>query len=232
MAKRILLIDNDDLTESIKTLNDIATKKNVAIECYPLLIGLPDGNDVVDKDGKIDINLVLGKFDKLYGTLRFHLIASDFKLNDEKIDGVEIIRRFNAVTNTQKASKILYSSELEEIVQKYLDDYKDEVKNFQESWLSFKTLIKLNILDFTKREIIEETIINYLDKISEQEDDFIVDELFSNPDLTFNPSIEIFENKPFKEIAERITSNDSQSVKFKKRLIQLAVSHFSFLKNE
>lgn len=232
MAKRILLIDNDDLTESIITLNDLARKKNIPIECYPLQVGLPDGNDVVDINGKIDFNLVLAKFNELYGNLRFHIMASDFKLNDDIIDGVEIIRRFNAIPNTIKTGKILYSSELEEIVQKYLDDYKNGTKNFQSSWTSFKTLIKLNILDFAKREVIEESILNYIQKISEQEDDFIVDELLANSDLEFNPSLEIYSDFKFKEIADKILTNDPSSLKFKKKLIQLSISHFGYLKNE
>ena len=64
MAKRLLIIDNDDLTESIEKINSISKKKNLNIECYPLLIGLPDGNDVVDENGKISQELVLKKFQK------------------------------------------------------------------------------------------------------------------------------------------------------------------------
>lgn len=232
MAKRLLIIDNDDLTESIEKINSISKKKNLNIECYPLLIGLPDGNDVVDENGKISQELVLKKFQEKYGTIRFHMIASDFKLNDENIDGVDIIRKFNNIRNTARASKILYSSELEEIVQKYLDDYKEEKKDFESSWASFKTLIKLNILDFIKREVIEENIINYIEKISEQEDDFILDELLDNSDLIFNPILEIYEGLTFAEIADKILANDSQSVKFKKKLIQLAISKIGYLKNE
>ena len=217
MAKRLLIIDNDDLTESIEKINTISKKKNLNIECYPLLIGLPDGNDVVDESGKISQELISKKFEEKYGNIRFHMIASDFKLNDERIDGVDIIRKFNNIKNTARASKILYSSELEEIVQKYLDDYKDEKKDFESSWANFKTLIKLNILDFTKREIIEESIINYIEKINDQEEDFVLDELLANSDLIFNPSIEIYEGLTFAEIAEKISANDSQSIKFKKK---------------
>ena len=34
------------------------------------------------------------------------------------------------------------------------------------------------------------------------------------------------------EIADKILANDSQSVKFKKKLIQLAISKIGYLKNE
>ena len=93
-------------------------------------------------------------------------------------------------------------------------------------------MIKLNILDFTKREIIEESIINYIEKINDQEEDFVLDELLANSDLIFNPSIEIYEGLTFAEIAEKISANDSQSIKFKKKLIQLAISNIKKKKNE
>lgn len=232
MTKRLLIIDNDDLTESIQTINDLAKKKNVKVECFPFHIGLPDGNDVINENGKIDFNLVLAKFKEKFGLMRFHMMASDFKLNDELIDGVEVLRRFQDLPNIKKANKILYSSELEEIVQKYLDDYKEGTKNFQDSWASFRTLIKLNIIDFSKREDIEKNIVNYIEKINEDDDDFILEELFSNSDLTFNPSMEIYEGLTFQEVAEKILNNDSQSENFKRKLIHLAISNISYLQNE
>ena len=232
MAKRLLIIDNEDLTETLSEIEHLAKEKGVAIQCFPFYVGLPDGNDVLDGNGKININLVKEKFHSEYGNYRFHLIASDFKLNDPTVDGVEILRQFNAINNTRTSKRILYSSELEEIVQEYLDGYKNNIKNFQDSWDSFRTLIKLEILDFSRRENIEKNIVDYISKINEQADDFILEELLGNKDLKFNPSIEIFGGLTFGEIAERISANDPSSLNFKKKIIQMTVSHLSYLENE
>lgn len=231
MSKNLLIIDNEDLTGTISEIEKLSRTKGISIECFPLYIGLPDGNDVINESGEIDIKLVKNKFNDKYGTIRFHMVASDFKLNDENIDGVEIIRQFNNITNTKKASKILYSSELIEIVQEYLDSYKKK-SDFDKSWNSFKTLIKLTILDFSKREDVEKNIVNFIEKISEQEDDFIIDQLLGNKDLRFNPSIEIYDGLSFNQIAEKISKNDPSSLTFKKKLIELAISHFGYLENE
>lgn len=231
MVKKLLLIDNEDQTETIKTINDLAKKKNFAIECHPFYIGLPAGGDVVGEDGKIIIKKVKEKYEQEFGSTRFHLIAFDFNLNDNDVDGVEIIRQFNSMPKTMKVKKILFSFELTEIVQGYLDEYKEK-ENYDKAWNSFKTLINLEILDFAKREDIEKKVVDYIQKIGDKEDDFIVDELLGNKDLLFNPVIEIYDGLNFEQIAEKILANDSLSMPFKRKLIQLAVSYFSMLENE
>lgn len=231
MAKKLLLVDNEDLSATIAEIEKKARTKNISISCFPLYIGLPDGNEVINESGAIDINLVKEKLANDYGTTKFDFVACDFKLNDLSIDGVELIRQFNSIRNTQKSDKILYSSELSEIVQEYLDTYKKD-GNFDPAWQNFKTLINLDILDFARRENMEDVILNLISKTSEKEDDFITEELLSNPELFFKPLIEVYDGLTFGQIVERINNNDSQSLKFKKKLIQLAISHFAQLENE
>lgn len=232
MAKNLLLIDNEDLTETINELDEHAKKKGIALNCYPLYIGLPDGNDVIDNEnGKIDLKLVKQKFEENYGAIRFHMVASDFNLSDDIIDGTSIIKHFNNISNTSKAKKILYSSELEEIVQGYLNDHKKEKKSFDETWDKFKTLIKIDIIDFAKREEIEAKIIAYIEKVEDDSNDFIVENLLENGDLQFKELLEIYKGTNLSDIAAKITSNDYQASNFKKKLIELAISEMIELKD-
>lgn len=230
MAKNLLIIDNEDLTETIQVLNEQAKKKGIALNCYPLYIGLPDGNSVVDEEGKINLKLIKEKFEKEYGTIRFHMVASDFKLNDELIDGTDIIKQFNNISNTLKAKKILYSSELEDIVQGYLNDHKKNKKTFDETWDKFKTLIKIAIIDFAKREEIEKKIIYNIQKVEDDNNDFILDNLLKNGDLEFKGLLEIYNGLSLNDIANRITNNDSQAIIFKKKLIELSIAELIELK--
>lgn len=232
MAKNLLLIDNEDLSETIYQLKEEAKKKSIDLDCFPLYIGLPDGNDVVDNSGKIDLKLVRKKFEDMYGMIRFHMVASDFKLNDEFIDGTDIIKQFNNITNTAKSKKILYSSELEEIVQGYLNDHKKNKKTFDETWDKFKTLIKIHIVDFAKREEMEKKIISSIEKIVDDNNDFIIENLLANGDLEFKGLIEIYQGLTLKEITSKLLENDSQANRFKKKLIELAVSELIELQNE
>ncbi|MGX7668875.1 hypothetical protein [Flavobacterium pedocola] len=233
MAKKLLLIDNEDLTESIATIEKLSRAKGFKVICHPLYVGLPDGNDVVDEEtGKIKMSLVYDKLKSLYGNTRFHLIASDFNLNDaEGVDGIKMLSSLDSQVNAKNAKRILYSSQLIDIVEDYLKIYKVD-GNFDGAWTKFKSLIRLNILDFLLRDDVEKHIVDKIEKIIEKEDDFIIEELLYNSDLTFNPSVEIYEGLTFEEIAGKILENDSQSINFKKKLIQLAISNISFLQNE
>ncbi|MDQ3192756.1 MAG: hypothetical protein M3Q58_14270 [Bacteroidota bacterium] len=233
MAKQLLIIDNDDQSDAIDKIKKIAKEKGVDINCLQFNVGLPDGNDVIDKDGRIDMELVRDSFESLYGSRRFHAIAFDFRLNEPVggIDGIKLLEYFNTLEKTKKAKKILYSSELTEIVEEYLNNYK-ATSNYEEAWSKFRTLINIEILGFHKKEEYEEKIVQYIGKINDTEEDFIVEELRSNKDLSFNPSIEIYEGLTFDEIGDRIESGDSQSLKFKRKLIELAFAHLAFLKNE
>jgi hypothetical protein len=232
MTKQLLIVDNDDQSEAIDKINSLVKDKQFKIECTQFNVGLPDGNDVVGENGRIDMRLVKEKYERDFGARRFHLIAFDFKLNEPEdgIDGVALIKSFNGYPKTTKAKKILYSSELTEIVQGYLDDYKAN-SNYEKVWDKFKTLINLEILDFCKREDYEKKIVGYIEKIVEKEDDFILDKLRGNKDLLFNPSIEIYQGMNFDQIADKIESNDFDSPKFRKNLIELAIANLSHLNN-
>ena len=233
MTKQLLIIDNDDQSEAIDTINKLAKTKPFTINCNQFNVGLPDGNDVVDGNGRIDMKLVREKYEDQFGNRKFHLIAFDFKLNEESdtgVDGVTLIQQFNAIGKTRRAKKLLYSSELTEIVHEYLDSYKVH-GDYEKSWMKFKTLINLEILDFCRREDYEKKLVSFIEKITDQDDDFIEEELRGNKDLFFNPSIETFEGSNFEAIADKIVDNDPEAIKFKRKLIQLGRAHVAVLKN-
>lgn len=235
MIKQLLIVDNDDQSEAIDKIKGLVRDKPFKIECTQFNVGLPDGNDVIGENGRIDMKLVREKYEREIGARRFHLIAFDFKLNEPEgvegeVDGVTLIKSFNGFPKTLKAKKILYSSELTEIVQGYLDDYKANA-HYETAWNKFKTLINLEILDFCKREDYENKIVGYIEKIIEKEDDFLLDKLRGNKDLIFIPAIEVYEGLSFDEIADKIELNDPEAIKFRKKLIELAISNLSHLKN-
>lgn len=230
MTKQLLIVDNEDQSDAIDKINSIVKNKPFSINCLQFNVGLPDGNDVISADGRIDMELVRKKYEKEFGFRRFHLIAFDFKLNDPNVDGVTIIKQFNAIGKTRKAKKILYSSELSEIVQDYLDGFRVNI-DYEDTWSKFKTLINIEILDFCKKEDYEAKAVSLIEKISEQEDDFILEELRAHRELFFNNAIEVFQDLSFDQIADKIENHDSEAVKFKRKLIQLAIAQLAQLKN-
>lgn len=231
MTRQLLIVDNDDQSEAIDKINKLAKAGAIDINCQQLLVGLPDGNDVIGDNGRIDISKVKAKFEREYGSRRFHLIVFDFKLNDPDgaVDGIELIRQFNALPKTTKAKKMLYSSELDEIVGQYLEEYKDEKSNFESSWLKFKTLINLDIVDFCKRDDYEGKVIEFIKKATESGEDYLLAALRANNDLKFNPAIEVFKGLTLDQIADKLELGHSLSENFKKQLIELAIAKFAIL---
>lgn len=227
MNYRLLIVDNDDQTEGIDEIQSLCKSKSFTIECHQFNVGLPDGRDVLDDEGKIDMKKVRLKFEKMYGRYRFHMIIFDFKLNDDFVDGLTIIKALQGFNITKKAKKMLYSSELDNIVQGYLDRYKDNDSSFDATWSKFKMLIKLDIIDFCKREVYENKVVEYIPKVIEDENDYIVDELRSHPDLKFNNSISTYRGHNLKEIGDLINKKDSSSDNFKRELIQMAIAEMA-----
>ncbi|WP_294670595.1 hypothetical protein [uncultured Fluviicola sp.] len=234
--KTLLIIDNDDQTEAIDKINSIAQRFNLGINCIQFNVGLPDGNDVVNEQGRIDLNLVMEKFEREYSSRRFHMIAFDFKLNEPEeeknfVDGVSLIKRFNSLHRLKNSKKILYSSELNEIVETYLNDYRD-TSDFESAWGKFKTLINLEIVDFCKREDYEEKVVEHIKKVHDQGDDFLIEELKGNGDLKLNAAVDVYEGLTLNQIAKKIEEDDNLSESFKKKILALTIAHLSHLDNE
>jgi hypothetical protein len=231
-TKRILLIDNDDQSNSLEKIHKLARHKNIAVECDQFNVGLPDGNDVII-EGRINLELIKQEYEKKFGNKTFHLVAFDFNLNDppgEGIDGVTLIQYFNQWGKVKNKRTLLYSAELTEIVGGYLKHYQDTT-DYEGTWRKFKTLIKSGILDFIIKDDYEKHVVDFIDKIHDTTEDFIVNELRGNNDLLFNPAIEPYSGLNFGEIADRVMGGDPQSTKFKRKLIELAIANFTTLNN-
>jgi hypothetical protein len=232
MSKQLLIVDNDDQSEAIDKIYSVAKAKGIDIECHQLNIGLPDGGDVVDDNGKIDLNLVRNKLQNLYGDRRFHMIAFDFKLNDPEdgVDGVRLISAFNGNIKTSKAKKILYSSELTEIVEGYLERYKEN-SSFEQAWGKFKTLININILEFCRREDYELKIVEFISKVPDDENDFLIDLLRGYGDLSFIPFDHNYEGYTLDQLADKLETGDDEAKKIRKNLIEFGVAKLISLPN-
>jgi hypothetical protein len=228
MKYQVLIIDNEDQEEGIIKITDLVKSKSFTTECHQFKVGLPDGRKMIDENGRIDMKLVNREFEKEFGSRRFHMILFDFNLNDPDVDGVSLIKTFNNRTSTKKAKKILYSAELEEVVQGYLDTYKNEGE-FENAWDKFKTLIKLEIIDFCKKEDYEAKAVEYMPKVDIVDNDYLIDELSSHSDLKFNDSVRNYSGRTLSEIALLIQEGDSGTNNFKKEIIHMAVSLLSDL---
>jgi len=121
MIKRsCLIIDNDDQTEEIKQLVRDARHQGIDLDCRQFDVGNTAFTEVLSL-GKIDIDKVEKEAKKRYNNLVFDIIAFDYELDDEDINGVELLRNFNNRRLFRYTPKLVYSGVLDQVLRNIIE---------------------------------------------------------------------------------------------------------------
>ena len=225
MVKECLLVDNDDQTSLIESLHRVGKSKGLDIHCEQFNVGHPEHDELLTEN-RIDIEKVIAQFKRQYRK-NFNLAAFDWELGDDSIDGVELIRKFDADGLLKHTPKLLYSGVIDEILGKLLDDHKQGKSTKVPEKL--KTLIRLNLKGYHDREGFESEIVALLTKTDENLDLIIEAELRKYPEIRFNDNFgsEGFRGKTLEEIATLLDSDDLLRNKFKKEIIQQVIAYLT-----
>lgn len=224
MEKVCLLIDNVDQTSNIETIVREGKKKGLNIRCEQFNVGAPKRSDLL-VEGRIQIDRVLDSFKKEFGGQTFDIMAFDWDLNDALINGVELIKQFEAAGLRKSTPKFLYSGELKDEIKTLFDKYKKEELSYQRAWGQIRTLVEIDIVDFKDREEYELAIVNYLSKSIPNLEHAIIRELRKNHTLIFNNTHPAFKGKQLEEIAQILENDSPQGIKFALEIIERAVAH-------
>jgi len=228
--KKCLLIDNENQVANMETIVREGKKIGVPIKCFQFNVGSTSNPEFLT-DNKIDLNKVIEEFKKQYGGITFDLIAFDWSLDDDNVNGVDLIRCFQDNKLRRSTPKFLYSGELKDEMESILNQYKDGNIEFKKAWNQIKTLIEIDIVDFKDRGEYEIAIVNYLNNNKPNLETILVKELRNNSDLKFHGNFVKFEGMTFGDIASIVENNPDRSVAFKKELIELSLALLADLKN-
>ena len=230
MEKRCLIIDNDDQSATIEKLIRDAQKKGIQLNCEQFNIGSTSYDEVLT-NGRIDSEKVLKECKKNYRKRAYQLIAFDWDLSDTQYSGVEIIRLFNHNKLFEGVPKLLYSGVLDEHLATVIDEFKNEKKSRNDLIAYLKVLIRVDIVDFVKRDNYEQEILKTLLNQNETVDMIVEDELRKFPDARFRQQFvsSSFSGKRFSELADLLAENDQLATRFKKELIQQVINYISDL---
>ena len=227
MNKNCLIIDNTDQSATIERLISKGGKRGIIIDCDQFNVGSAE-DDALLSQGKIDIEKVVRKFRERYGEKAFHIVAIDWRLNDDDIDGVELIKNFTASHILKHIPKILYSGGLEQILTAKINEFK---KSQNQSALLFyiQTLIKNDFKDFVDRSEYEDDILKVLESMGESMDIIIEDELKKFPKLKFQNSFinRKFNGKSFAQLSDDLGSDDKLRNDFKREIIQQVIAYLT-----
>lgn len=228
MKKKVLIIDNEDQSEEIEQLIRDAGKKGIGLECEQFKVGSTEETGLLT-NGKIDLSKVIKAYKERYRGTTFNLVAFDWDLNDDNIDGIELLRCFTHNKIFRNTKKVLYSGLLEIKLSSMLDDFKDNKIKKDFILKRIKTLVNADIIGFVERENYDKFIISALEKMDDSIDFILEDELSKFPDLQFKGAIghPSFRCKTYSEIIEIITNNDHLRNDLKRELIQHSMAYMT-----
>lgn len=228
MKKRILIIDNEPQTEEIEKMIRDAHNVGIELECDQYNVGSTEETDLLDK-GFLNIEKVIQEYKKRYKGKSFSLIACDWDLNDDNIDGIELLRQFKAKNIWNNIPKMLYSGLLDEKLSEKLELYKSEKMPKDKLLSHIKLLINSDLRGFHKREDYDKHIISFLKDEEESLDIIVEDLLLKFPDFEFKGAWEhrSFSGKTFKEVADIISTDENLHKKFKRELIEECVAYLT-----
>jgi len=216
--KRFCLIIEDKaqkITYSIFEKN-IKDRTGIDLEIISIDPSLSEFQQETDTEIIIDKDKLTKELKKVLKR-RIDLVACDFDLSDDKINGLEVIRILKQLKPNKRI--FLFSGKLDKIVKSILgsNDPNEILKNI-------KTLLNSKISDFVDRgnELIEDAIIKNLRNYSlDEELNHILEE---NQHIEFKSGYPPFRGKKLNEILKEIDDDSIKSQEFKNEILRLVIS--------
>lgn len=221
MMKKCIIFDNEDQTEEIEKLIRDGRNKGVEIECEQFNVGSTELTEVLT-NGEIDISKVVAEFRNRYGSNTFHLAVFDWNLDDENVDGIELIRQLTHYKILKKTPKIVISGLLTTILN-------DIVKSEENRVEKLLTLINNDIRGYFDRTKYEQDIIRFFERNEETLDLILEEELQKFPSHIFENRFvnKNFNRKTFIEIVEFLEDHDQIRNDFKKEMIHQVMAYLT-----
>ena len=224
MKKYCLIIDNDNQSNEIETIERRGKVKVLDIECLQFNVGSPQRPDLLT-DNRIDIDKVISVFQEEFKGITFDLLAFDWDYSDENIDGIELIRHFQHNKIRRSTPKLLYSGLLKDEINNLLAKFKNEEITDKQLLDKFNTLIKVDIKDFVDRTDYENTIVSLLEKSETPFELIFEGGLRKYPDLKFQNAYPKFKGKTFSQIADIIQKDPNVGTEFKLEMLDQMIAY-------
>lgn len=240
--KTCLLIDNDKIDDVIERIKRRASREQIDLDIQQFNVGNEEEEELFSKDGDIDIQKVKEVFLERYGKKAFDIYAFDFQLDDENVNGVELIRQL--VQDKHNSVKIIYSGLIKDVVEKNListildchiqlanpklseERRKELSKKKKRAVNQIKVLVSKDVKEFVDREDIGDTIIKILRKQKINYPLIIESRLLEYQEFTFSNTYPPFEGLLLGAILERIKKNANQEgSQFISEIVDRAISH-------
>ena len=229
MDKTVLVIDDEDQQDDIKSLETLASRKGINLTCYQFNVGSQNEPDLLTA-GRIDVDKVKIAYKERFREkgIEFDMIVCDWGLSDDYIDGAELMRRLVRDCFSHKIPIILYSGLLKEKIEEQLDKIDKKKPETKEPVIKYiVSLIRSNYLDFVGREALKSSVVGHL-KDSEDLDIVLQTVLNKYPDNVIAVGHgHNLEGKTFADVASLIRTDDEVSCDFKRNVIEEVIQYLT-----
>lgn len=221
IQKYLVLIDEKPQLDTLTNIKNILRNDEIDLiyeEFNPTnyQLRLSDGNIIFDKDKFVQDISNLEYFKNLDS------IVCDYNLIKDVINGFEVIKIIKEINTTYKKQIILYSAQIKEVISNILTG-----STFEDQKNSLTSLINCNI-EFIKREGYDQEVIKNIKKEKEFDFEYELIKWFYKRDKDiFNYLFPKYQGKNFGEIAKELEGKTSDSVDFKKELIEQIIAYLS-----
>lgn len=231
--KRILVIDDNDMLDILKSIAKKAKSKNVEVDYDQLNVGGHIEPAVLDASNNLDIEKTKKLLRERFQNKHFDIVACDYDLSVQNIDGVELLRRIGRDCFHKRVRYIIYSGLLEDILREKIrigcdiDPEVSEIKPKDKLIKEIKQLVNSNYLAFVGREQLAETILNFL------KNDITIDDVFnelatSYPERRFAYNfVNGMEGKTLREVKDMILNDDNLRLEFMKGIFEQSILYFT-----
>lgn len=164
--KRILLIDDEDVSDVLRALARKAKAKNINLDFDQFNVGSQRLPELIASDGKLDISKVIQYYKNHYEKKYFDIVACDYQLSVENFDGPELLRQMGNICFANGQRFLIYSGLLESIIEEHVQKTCNvngkQIQVNQKLLKYIKHLVNAQYIGFVNREDLDDTILNHL----------------------------------------------------------------------
>lgn len=227
--RNLLIIDDEDQSEILKDIQNMAHQKGVNVRYLQYNVGSSEENNLFDSNGKLVKDKIIKRYKTLYSNENFDLIACDYDLGDEIIDGVEVLRSLEEYNVGRESAKMIYSGRLDKIVGAELENFRKGNSRQSEVEKHIRSLINMNLQGCWERgDEMKSQIVSYLVNHHNCSLDIIDIILSQSPDFKLHKDLcsGIFakiHGMSWAEVREKINSDPNLKEKLTEELIRYAM---------
>ena len=238
MIKRTcLIIDNEDQKEEIEQLVRDARHEGIELDCQQFEVGNTAYTQVLSL-GKIDLDKVEKEVKLRYKNLVFDIIAFDYELDDDEVNGVELLRYFNNRRLFKRTPKLVYSGVLDQVLRNIIEPNLGilKIKNEpdraiikQDGLAKIKSLIKYSVHEYLDRDDRDSIIIKFLKDDIQSTELIVAQALRLYPDFIFEQNFvnAKFNGMSYSDVADILDNDDIIGVEFKREIIQQVIAYLT-----